>query len=141
MDKRLAACTFKEGELVVVERPTRIPGAVHKLSYTYIGPFVVKRKVGELSFEVASQSNPSKTFIVHPCVLKRFTPRDGDVADEHVEPNFVPQADVEPAVSDYDTDSAEEGDNEVHEEEERVDLFDFPPVLSPHNTAELQSDD
>ena len=136
LDKRLSQCTFKEGDLVLVERPTRIRGAVHKLSFTYIGPFSIKRKLGELSFEIASSQG--RTFVAHPCHLKRYIPREGDVADELVEPNFVPKEQVLPD-PDEETDSCD-GD-EVHDPLDVFDPLNVPPALSPHGLEENIRDD
>lgn len=92
LDARLAPCTFKEGDLVLVERPSRAKGTAGKLTYTYIGPYRIQRKIGDLSFKIANLRGRSGVSVIHPCHLRKFTPRDGSgVTDELVCPDFIPR--------------------------------------------------
>ena len=91
LDSRLAPCTYKEGDLVLVERPTRIKGTAHKLTYSYLGPYKIRRQVNDLSFEIAGLGGHSGISIVHPCHLKRYVPRDNVISDELVEPTYIPR--------------------------------------------------
>lgn len=81
LDRHRIPCTYKEGDLVVVDRPTRVRGGAHKLSYSYVGPYKILRKIGDLNFEIVSLNGPVKSFVVHPAIIKPFHARDGDVAD------------------------------------------------------------
>lgn len=49
---RLDPTQFKEGDLVLVERNTRVRGTANKLHYTYIGPYKIIQKIDDLSFEI-----------------------------------------------------------------------------------------
>lgn len=126
LDRRLAKCTFKEGDVVVVERPSRVSGGTHKLSYVYVGPFTIKRKLGDLSFELEkTKAHTLKSYVVHPCHLRKFHCREGDVADDLVDPTFITREQVETVDISEDTDTSSEIDVDLSE-------LPMPPVLSPH---------
>lgn len=93
LDKRLAECSFKVGDKVLVERPTRVAGVgrTSKLSFTYTGPYTILRKRGDLSFEIAYLDGRTGNFIIHPYHMRHYIERDGDVADDLIAPNFVPR--------------------------------------------------
>lgn len=91
LDARLNPSTFSEGDLVLVARPTRIKGAAHKLTNTYIGPFRITKKVSDLTFEIAGLTSRHRGILVHPCHLRRFIQRDNVVTDELVDPTFIPR--------------------------------------------------
>jgi len=127
LDRRLAECTFQVGDKVLLERSERVRGGSHKLSNVYVGPFTIKSKLGDLSFEISAEDPNSRSFVVHPHMLKRFVQRDGEVADDIIEPGFVPRENVEAEAESDDTASCSEG-------EEIFDPFIPPPLLSPHAT-------
>lgn len=123
LDRKLAKCNFQEGDLVVVERPTRVKGGTHKLSYTYIGPYKIKRKLGDLSFELEDGTHRLKSYVVHPCHLRKFIRREGVVADDLVDPDFIAREMIETREVSDETETCSEIDD--------MELT-LPPVLSPH---------
>jgi len=90
LDARLSPSEFKEGDLVLVERPTRVRGTANKLQYQYIGPYKVLEKISDLSFKIGFLSGRPHSSTVHPCHLRRYIQRQGEVLDDCVEPDFVP---------------------------------------------------
>lgn len=74
LDKRLSDCSFKVGDLVLVERPVRTlkDGKTPKLAFTYSGPYEILRKV-------------------HPYHMRHYVPRDNEVLDDLVDPTFIPR--------------------------------------------------
>ena len=92
LDARLAATTFQTGDLVLVERPTRAGrGGVGKLTYVYMGPYKITKRINELSFEIASLPGRPINHVVHACHLKKYIPRDEDFEDDIIDPNFIPR--------------------------------------------------
>lgn len=78
-DARLEIPTFKEKDLVLVERKEFVKGACSKLLCSYIGPYQIRRK---LNYEIAFLRGRSGGFVIHAY--------QGNVADELVDPNYVP---------------------------------------------------
>lgn len=92
LDGRLLPSNYEEGDLVLLARPTRIRGASHKLTNTYIGPFQIKKKISDLSFEISGlAANRARSAVVHPCHLRKFIPRDNVVTDDIINPTFIPR--------------------------------------------------
>lgn len=130
LDAHLDPCTYKEGDWVMFERPTRAKGQATKLTFTYTGPYKIIRKINDLSFELANVRNQSKPYIVHPCHLKLYRPRDDVVADDRVDPTFIPreQISLQPNESgDIETESADESEEEEPSPE-------FEPFTPPRLT-------
>lgn len=126
LDRNLRECTFKEGDLVLIERPTRMKGAAMKLSYQYIGPYKITKRVNDLSFEIQTFRGPNGTAVVHPHHMRHYIDRVGDVADERIDPSFIPHnpaldATVEEHIDDSD------GLHDTYE------AFDVEP--DPHDTT------
>ena len=111
LDRRLAKNTFKEGDLVVVERTVRIPGATHKLSFQYVGPYKVKRKINEtlVELEPNSGSRTLSSYTIHASQLRQFINRDGDVTDDLVDPGFITRELVGDGDVSDETDTCSEG--------------------------------
>lgn len=93
LDTNRIPCTYKVGDLVVVERPTRCRDGVGKLNFSYVGPYKIMRKISDLNFEIVNLKGPLKTFVVHPAIIKRYHERTSDVADQRPseEQQVVPQ--------------------------------------------------
>lgn len=91
LDARLADTTFQEGDLVLVERPTRVRGTANKLSYTYIGPYRIVKKHNDLSFNIAFPTGRPINNVVHVRHLRKYIRRDENITDEIVDPTFVPR--------------------------------------------------
>lgn len=121
LDAKLDSTTFEEGDFVLVERPVQVKGAAHKLSYTYVGPYRIIKKHSDLTFEISSPNDLTKSSIIHPSHLRLYIPRSEVVEDDFVDPTFVPRdtpANEEPdEISDTETEHAEEAD-----------IFDHPPT-------------
>lgn len=124
LDARRSAPRFNEGDLVVVERPTRIKGGAHKLSYTYVGPYKIMQKISDITFKIAPINNPSKLAVLNSYILRKFIPRTSNVADEFVDPNFIPR---EPYDQQVDDDSDAES---IHTDDADEGADDGPPILS-----------
>lgn len=96
LDATLSPSSFKEGDLVLVERPERIIGTSEKLTFTYVGPYKIRRKISDLSFEIANIKGYSGVSVIHPYHLRRFIPRPDQIVDPLIEPGFVPKEQVIP---------------------------------------------
>lgn len=96
LDKRLSVCTFKEGDKVVIERPTlgRTPGLTKKLSYTYVGPYKIVRKISDLSFEIGFLNGRAGSFVIHPYHMRHFIERSEEVTDDIIDPTFIARSQV-----------------------------------------------
>lgn len=133
LDARLARCTFKVGDMVLVERPTRVEGAAGKLTYTYIGPYKIRRKNNDLSFEIANLRGKSGVSVVHPCHLKKFIPRTEFASDDLVDPKFIPREALTLEDSSQAMDEQPQTDTcPTPQIPEDVELTYDPPPLSPH---------
>lgn len=110
LDARLAATSFKEGDMVLVERIERARGACEKFSYKYIGPYKITKKLNDLNFEILFNINRPGNNVVHVRHLKKYHPRVGNVADDCVDPTFVPREQVN--VDDNDDDDMLEQDHD-----------------------------
>lgn len=164
LDASRTPSRFAEGDMVLIERPTRIQGTANKLKKIYIGPYKIQRKISDLSFEIANV-NGRGPMVVHPCHLKNFVPRDGDVTDEFVDPGFIIRGERSaqpPDNEDAETVSAWSSDDEEHttmpppphESEPQpspqidvgrppsplpshpIDVDQDIPILSPHSVGE-----
>lgn len=93
MDQFLDPNRFQVGDLVVVRRPTIVKGGARKLTYTYIGPFRIVKKLNNLNFEVVNMSGKPRSFPVHPIHLRKYYPRgvDSDVIPPRILMNPEPQ--------------------------------------------------
>lgn len=91
LDARLAETTFKVGDQVLVERPTRVSGTANKLSFTYIGPYYITKKHNDLSFEIGFNVNRPINHVVHVRHLRKYTPREESFSDDIVDPTFIPR--------------------------------------------------
>lgn len=91
MDSNLARPTFKEGDLVLVERPTHVKGISTKLTYTYVGPYRIAKKLSDVSYAVANVRGRSGTSVIHAWHLRSFVPRDGVVTSSDVDPTYIPR--------------------------------------------------
>lgn len=135
LDARLAATSFKEGDLVLVERPTRVKGTASKLTYTYIGPYKIQRKINDLSFEISFLRGRPGTHVVHPCHLKKYIPRTSKVEDDLVDPTFVPRENVQD--DDVIEDAAVENDaqnvNDFAQDEDEIESPPFEPITPPES--------
>lgn len=124
IDNNRSHVTFQVGDTVILARPTRVRGGVVKLTNTYIGPFKITKKISDLNFELSDLNQESRTFVVHVCHLRKFTPREEPVSDDLVDPDFIPKEALD----------IEDSDPE----------FDFPetpiligsPIDQPDNVAE-----
>lgn len=125
LDKRLAECTFGVGDMVVVQRTTRIPGASHKLSFHYCGPYKIVRKVNDILFELEGCPKSAKlsSYIIHASQLRKFIGRSDDVVDDLVDPTFVAREMIEIRDVSDETETASEAEFEPGS---------LPPALSPH---------
>lgn len=116
LDAHLEPTSFQEGDLVLLERPERIKGAAHKLSYTFIGPYRIQRKLSDLTFEIAPVARPEKRSCVHPHHLRKFiAPLEVNEEDDILDPKFIPRpAEYEhlATVPDADTDTASEAESD-----------------------------
>lgn len=112
LDSRLEKCDLNEGDLVLFERPTKKKGQATKLTYLYTGPYKIMKKSGDLTFEIAFEDNPNKTWVAHSWNLKRYIPRDNYLEDDElIDANFIPretEAPQPPNNPDCDTDDADE---------------------------------
>lgn len=93
IDKNRDKPNFKEGDLVLCVKPThgkRIPGAVHKLSYVYFGPYKISKKISDLTYELQGIRDTSLKFIAHSYLLRSYVRRENDVTDDLIDPTFVP---------------------------------------------------
>lgn len=78
IDKFRTKPTFKLGDLVLFERPTRLKGQVEKFSYIRTGPYRIKRRLSELSFEleaIEGCTDKLVTRVAHPMSLIAYNPR------------------------------------------------------------------
>ena len=82
LDANLAPSKFKEGDLVVIARPTRVAGTANKLQFTYLGPYKIHRKLSDLSFEIEHVNGRTGKSVIHPYHLKIYDARIDDVVDE-----------------------------------------------------------
>lgn len=128
LDARLDASDFEEGQLVLVERPTRKKGAARKLQYTYIGPYKILKKIDDLSFKIGFLSGRPQHSVVHPCHLRHYVARPEELNLENAQPSFVPKEFVAARETDQNNDHtianvASEADTETASECE----IDHPP--------------
>lgn len=72
IDQTLDPNRFEVGDLVVIKRPTRVPGGAKKLTFTYIGPFRLTKKLNNLNFEVVNLNGRPRCFSVHPIHLRKY---------------------------------------------------------------------
>lgn len=91
LDANLARPTFKEGDLVLVERPTHVRGISTKLTFTYLGPYRITKKLSDVSYAVANVRGRSGTSVIHAWHLRAFVPRDSVVTSEDVDPTYIPR--------------------------------------------------
>lgn len=134
---RPARPTFKEGDLVLVERPTHVKEASIKLTYTYLGPYRIAKKLSDVSYAVANVRGRSGTSVIHAWHLRAFIARDGDVASNEVEPTFIPREAVDEACAvDQDEASSLIGQASLVDNTESDDDFG-PPILTPHSSVDV----
>lgn len=144
MDANLSRPTFKEGDLVLVERPTHVRGASTKLSYTYIGPYRIVKKLSDISYVIANVRGRANNSVIHAWHLRAFVSRDGDVACDNVDPTYVPHE----AVNDLPV--VQEDPSVLHDDELPVEEIQFndtdilldsddepSPTFSPLSVATL----
>lgn len=115
LDLKLSEPTYAEGDYVVMERPIRARGQINKLTYTYLGPFRVIKKIGDLTYLIEGKhENSGRTIrkIVHPGSLKKFEPRDEQPNDIAILPDFVPPETQEPIDKFPDLDPTDEEQTE-----------------------------
>lgn len=77
---------------------------------------MIKRKVGDQSFEILGGKNHTRLFIFHPCHLQKFISRDNDAVDDLddlVDPTFVLREESH-VTSDLETDSANEDEFDIN---------------------------
>lgn len=99
IDKNRDKPNFNEGDLVLCIKPThgkRIPGAVHKLSYVYFGPYKIIKKLSDLTYELQGTRDTSLTFNAHSYLLRPYVRRENEVMDDLIDPKFVPVDYIEP---------------------------------------------
>lgn len=114
-DANSTRTTSNVGDIVILEIRTKKRLQDKKLTYTYVGPYKITRKLSHLSFEIVPPKGNSRPAVVHPCSLKEFILGDDVAEDEFVEPNFIPSETPgeQPATGpDSDTDDASETSND-----------------------------
>lgn len=135
LDARLAPSTFNEGDLVVVERPTRIKGTAGKLTYSHVGPYRIRRKISDLSFEIANIKGRAGVSVIHPCHLRKFIPRECDVADPIIRPDFVPRENVDTRDRDSETETVSADERE----DEDIESPQFEPLTPQRPSHPLEA--
>lgn len=90
LDAKLCQPTFSEGDLVLVKRPTYAKDIASKLTFTYVGPYRIAKKLSDISYAVANVKGHSGTSVIHAWHLRPFIARDGDVANYPAYHNYVP---------------------------------------------------
>lgn len=90
IDANRSPPSFKEGDLVLIERPTHRKGATTKLLYTYIGPYRIAKKLSDVSYAIANIRGRAGTSVVHSWHLRPFVCRTGDIATDPIYQNYVP---------------------------------------------------
>ena len=61
---------FKEGDLVLLQDPTKKKGVCKKLSDHFVGPFTISERVGPVTYKLAGMGQ--KSDIVHADRLKLY---------------------------------------------------------------------
>lgn len=92
LDKRLAECTFKVGDLVIVRRTEHKKDNAHKFSLKYIGPYRIHSKKNDLLYRIEYLAGRPGLHTVHSWDLKHYNQRVGNTSNVASAPAFVPQA-------------------------------------------------
>lgn len=113
IDERRTPTTFKEGDLVLFERPFRVKEFPAKLTFKYSGPYKITKKISDLSFEIKGESDSTDKVtsrVVHPRALKLYRERPRCQATGS-DPTEVPPPNPDPPVPPRDVDLASSEQN------------------------------
>lgn len=100
LDANLAESSFKPGDIVVFERPTRLSGQVEKLTYIYTGPYKIVEKLGDVTYLIEARKGSTDKVVkrvAHACSLKHYDDSRQNMMEPRILADFVPK---EPALND-----------------------------------------